>query len=145
MSQFSEDKIKDAENELITALDEGMALSAKRIVEVNLDLKKASEAVSRDATIEVLSRLLRRGLIELGDMVPCDQARSNVHDFTPWNLSSEDSIKELTRRWMQYTTPKGPSNEWIDPGDVCWYRITEAGYNRADQLRQEGWTPKDEV
>ena len=73
------------------------------------------------ATVEVVSQLLRDGLMEVGDVL-IDKG------FVPWTVGIESALMEIQRRW------RALEEDHPRLGDVCWLNLTPLGEEAAQTL-----------
>ena len=71
--------------------------------------------------MEVVGRLLRDGLMEVGDVL-------EGVGFVPWPLDVDGALIEIRRRWLDLESDRP------NLGDVCWLRLTPTGTEIARKL-----------
>ncbi|NMO93216.1 hypothetical protein [Actinomycetospora sp. TBRC 11914] len=79
-------------------------------------------------TLALLADLLREKLMIVGDV---------SEEFRPWQLSDDDAVKEIDRRWEE-------PFEDISPFHGVWFANTPAGEVLAEQLADAGMTSRPE-
>ncbi len=88
----------------------------------------STEAEIRDLSIRLIRQLIKRGLVEIGDVTETG--------FRPWNLPVEEAMMRVERDWRMLQ--RSPSL-----GDVCWLQNTPEGDSRAKLLLADGTDTKE--
>jgi hypothetical protein len=76
----------------------------------------------RRATVETIREMVSAGFAEVGDVT--------AQGFAPWQLSLDDAIREIERRWAAMDFRK------LTLGDLCWLRLTENGKQLAEDVER---------
>lgn len=84
------------------------------------DLPGVEPSAVKAATLDVISDLLRQGLVVVGDL---------DEEFRPWGR--DDVVPEIDRRWTK-------ADQDLAPWDGIWIANTTAGDRRADELADDG-------
>jgi len=80
---------------------------------------------SIQTSLDVIRTLLEDRLAEVGDAVLAEGGKSVV--FRPWSMSTDEALRRIEREWRRL--PNGPNL-----GDVCWFRLTDRGRRRAEDI-----------
>jgi hypothetical protein len=92
------------------------------IQRIRFDLKESDPQRIRDTTIELITQLLRKGLIKAG--IP-----RITGEFEEWQLSPEESMQRIESEWDELGGEP-------DMGDIVWFTSTAEGDLYA---REKGW------
>lgn len=80
-----------------------------------------ADEANRELSLRMIAEVVRRGLMELGELDPARR------DFRAWQSSPDESLSRVARAWPR-SGPKPGS------GDVCWLRNTSAGNRQVKSL-----------
>ena len=94
-------------------------INASEVHSVALELGGAStHEEARNLSLDVVARLLRKGLMEAGDVT--EAARG----FVAWGIPVESALVRIKEGWS-----KLPANPGL--GDICWLKLTDVGRQEA--------------
>jgi hypothetical protein len=82
-----------------------------------------TDAEIRDLSIEILRKVIKEGLMEVGDLT--------TQGFHAWDLPADEALDRIEREWNALGRPP-------DIAEICWLSNTEAGDKRAHQLSNGG-------
>jgi hypothetical protein len=97
---------------------------AAELVYVTISVGGAvTDAEIRDLSIEILRKVVKEGLMEVGDLT--------TQGFHAWNLPADEALDRIEREWNSLGRPP-------DIAEICWLSNTEEGDKRARQLPPRG-------